>query len=108
MADKDAVKFETSVEKLVADYASSVNDVIEDMKSKVRALNMDLGKQMSRLDVPAKGTVKEIAKLIEGVVAAETKSFRGFVDVKIDLEFDEKSRKPGGCAVESTGTYLKL
>ena len=108
MADRDAAKFQTSVEKAVADYANSVNDVIENMKRELRVLSMGLGKEMKQLDVPDKGTVKEIEKVIAGAVAAETKSFKGFLDIEIDFDFDEKTRKTKGCSVSMSGDYLKL
>jgi hypothetical protein len=108
MSDKDRVKYEADVEKLVATFAVAVNDAIEEMKKKLVALADDLGNKVYKLPLPAKGSPDEINKAVNDIVAAETKSFKGFLDVALKVQFDEKTRKLGGHEIRTSGTSLRL
>jgi hypothetical protein len=108
MSDKDRVKYEADVEKLVATFAVAVNDAIEEMKKKLVALADDLGNKVYKLPLPAKGSPDEINKAVNDIVAAETKSFKGFLDVALKVQFDDKTRKLGGHEIRTSGTALRL
>jgi len=108
MADKDTAKFLASIEKYVADFAEDVNGSIEEFKKKLQVSRQTLSKQCGTLEIPAKGTVKEINEAVNDAVAGELKGLRGFMDIKLMYDFDEKTRKTHGCGIESTGTYTKL
>lgn len=95
MADKELVRFETAVEKLVADFTRNVNDRIEDAKKAVDKDIVNLCAKVKALPVPKDAKEKDINDIVDAALKSETKRIARFVEVGMTFKLDGGKLKTG-------------
>ncbi len=88
MADRELVQFETAVEKLVAQYASKVNGLIEDAKNAVDKEVVGLCTSICALKPPKDAKADDIQDIVDSSIKSETKRIVRFTEIMIKMRVD--------------------
>jgi hypothetical protein len=107
MADLDAAKFESEVEKITAQWVSDVANLLKKCGSDIDARAMLLTKKIGALSAP-QGKGDEILKRVNEIIDDETRQIKDLVKLKIQFKVDEKSRKLGNLSAMLTGPLAAL
>ena len=100
MADKELVRFETTVEKLVADFTRNVNDRIEDAKKAVDKDLLSLYTKIKALPVPKDSKEKDLNDILDAALQNETKRIVKLVEVVMTVKLDGGKLKSGTLALK--------
>ena len=96
MAKVEIVKFETSVDKLCADWVLEVAKQLTDVREAVGKRTEALGKAIEKLPAPQKVTDDELNELparINEIVKENSVRLKGVIEMKVDMRIDGKAKK---------------
>ena len=108
MSDREMVKFEADIDKLVATWVKDVNALLNKCQDNVYARTDALVKQITTLRGPANAKPGDVGKLVNRVLGEDAQALKAVISVDLDLKQDPQSGKLSNNRIGYRGSILDL
>jgi len=108
MSDREMVKFEADVDKLVATWVKDVNALLNKCQDNVYARTDALVKQITALKGPSNAKPADVGKLVNRVLNEDAQAIKTVISVELDVKQDPQSGKLSNSRIGYRGSILDL